>query len=455
MSISRLLFAAIADDDTGASDLAGMLAGRGLRTLLVIDLPPSDQFVEWSEDYHAVVMAEGTRNLTPAEARERTRAALRIVAARDPRVYQIKYCSTFDSTPEGNIGPTLDAALEELGEEFTVALPALPVNGRTTYQGYHFVGRRLLSDSHMREHPLTPMTNPNLVDLLGKQTTRRVGLAPYEVVESGADGLKEYFQTLRGEGVSVAVVDCLSEAHVETICRACADLRLLTGGSAFGMGMPAVWRERGWIEELDGINEVPRAATRGESQRAATQGVGRLVVAGSCSVATRAQNRRMSDAGAPVFSVGPRELLEDDFGRAGLVRSVRARLAGGLDCLLTTTDEPAGVARVQEWAAREGLDAAALGRRISRALADLAAEILEGQAVGGLVFAGGETSGALCRRLGLGALRVGRNIEPGVPLCYSLGRVRLPVVLKSGNFGGEDFYARALDAVSCPGEYMI
>src|SRR2546423_7055685 len=163
---SRLLFAAIADDDTGASDLAGMLAGQGLRTLLVIDLPSAGQFLEWSEGHHAVVMAEGTRNLPPAEARERTRAALRIVGARDPRVYQVKYCSTFDSTPEGNIGPTVDAALEELGEEFTVALPALPVNGRTTYQGYHFVGRLLLSDSHMREHPLTPMTDPNLVELL-------------------------------------------------------------------------------------------------------------------------------------------------------------------------------------------------------------------------------------------------------------------------------------------------
>lgn len=466
---SRLLFAAIADDDTGASDLAGMLAEEGLRTLLVIDLPAPEQFNSWSEGHHAVVMAEGTRNLPPAEARERTRAALRIVAARDPRVYQIKYCSTFDSTAEGNIGPSVDAALEELCEDFTVALPALPVNGRTTFQGYHFVGRRLLSDSHMRQHPLTPMTNSNLVEHLGRQTARRVGLAPYEVVEAGADKLKEYFQTLRGEGVAVAVVDCLSEAHVETICRACADLRLVTGGSAFGAGLPVVWRDRGWVEEFGGQvfdgeslattdaaqDGSTRAATEGESLHAAARGVGRLVVAGSCSVATRAQNRRMRDAGAPVFRVGPRALLEDDFGRASLVRGVRAALAGGLDCLLTTTDEPAGVARAQEWAAREGMDAAALGRRVSGALANLVAEILEEQTVGGLVFAGGETSGALCRRLGLGALRVGRNIEPGVPLCYSLGRLRLPVVLKSGNFGGEDFYAQALDAVSRPGEYLI
>ena len=443
---SRLLFAAIADDDTGASDLAGMLAEQGLRTLLVIDLPLAEQFAEWSEGYHAVVMAEGTRNLPPGAARERTSAALEIVGARAPRVYQVKYCSTFDSTPGGNIGPTIEAGLDLLGEAFTVALPALPVNGRTTYQGYHFVNRQLLSDSPMREHPLTPMTNPNLVDLLGKQTARRVGLAPYEVVEAGPDELEKYFQALRTEGVAVAVVDCLSGTHLETICRACAGLRLVTGSSAFGVGMPSVWRERGWVEELEVKKEAPPAAT---------QDKGCLVVAGSCSVATRGQNAWMADGGAPVFLVEPCELLEEYFGRAALVSKVRGLLSAGRHCLLSTTGEPAGVSRVQEWAARRGQGAPALGQSIAGALADVVAEILTDQPAGGLVVAGGETSGAVCRRLGLGALRVGRNIEPGVPLCYSLGRFHLPVVLKSGNFGARDFYGKALAAVSRPGEYLI
>ena len=445
MSGGRLLFAAVADDDTGASDLAGMLAGQGLRTLLVIDLPEQGRLDEWGEGCHAVVMAEGTRNLPPASARERTRAAIRLLRPRDPRVFQIKYCSTFDSTPEGNIGPAVDAALEELGEEFTIALPALPVNGRTTYRGHHFVHERLLSDSPMREHPLTPMTNANLVEHLSRQTARRVGLAPYEAVEAGADGLKERFGALRGEGVSIAIVDCLSDAHVETVCRAAADMRLVTGSSAFGQGMPRVWRERGWVEEF-GAREDFEASGAGR---------GRLVVAGSCSVATRAQNRRMIEGGAPTFRVEPRELLRGDFRSAALADEVRGRIAEGRDCLLYTTDEPEAVASVQEWAARDGLDAPALGRAIADALAELVSEILEGQRVGGLVFAGGETSGALCRRLGLGALRVGRNIEPGVPLCYSLGRHRLPVVLKSGNFGGEEFYARALEALSRPGRFMV
>ncbi|HEX8290160.1 MAG TPA: 3-oxo-tetronate kinase [Pyrinomonadaceae bacterium] len=442
MSGSRLLFGAVADDDTGASDLAGMLAGQGLRTLLVIDLPEPSRFDEWSAGQHAVVMAEGTRNLPAEEARARTRSAIRLLKSRDPRAFQLKYCSTFDSTPEGNIGPAIDAALEELGEEFTVALPALPVNGRTTYRGYHFVHGLLLSDSPMREHPLTPMTDANLVAHLGRQTARRVGLAPYESVEAGAEELKRRFERLRGGGVGVAVVDCLNDAHVETVCRASADLRLVTGSSAFGQGLPAVWRERGWVEEFDA-----RTAALSSPE---TEGRGRLVVAGSCSVATRAQNRRFEADGAPAFRVEPRSLLDEDAAHHPLVEDVRTHLDAGRDCLLYTTDEPAEVARVQEWAAGEGMDVPALGQRLAYALADLVAEILEAAPAGGLVFAGGETSGALCRRLSLGALRVGRNIEPGVPLCLSLGRYRLPVVLKSGNFGGEDFYGRALAAISRP-----
>jgi uncharacterized protein YgbK (DUF1537 family) len=443
-----------------------MLAGEGLRTLLVIDLPAAERFAEWSKGCHAVVLAEGTRNLSPDVARERTRRALRILETRSPRVFQIKYCSTFDSTPEGNIGPTLDAALDELGEDFTVALPALPINGRTTYQGYHFVQRQLLSDSPMREHPLTPMTNPNLVELLGGQTRRRVGLAPYDAVEAGADELKRCFQTLRGEGVSVAVVDCLNDRHLETICRASADLRLISGSSAFGIGMPAVWRERGWVEELSesaeelsarveelgGSAEASPRAT--EASLRATEGGGCLVVAGSCSVATRGQNRWMVEGGAPAFRVEPRELLDESFDRAKLVAQIRTHLAAGRHCLLSTTDEPAEVVRVQQWAAQKGLDVPALGQAIASALADLVLEIVTEQPLGGLLFAGGETSGALCRRLGLGALRVGRNIEPGVPLCYALGRFRLPVVLKSGNFGGQDFYGKALRALRRPGEYL-
>jgi uncharacterized protein YgbK (DUF1537 family) len=368
------------------------------------------------------------------------------VQARRPRLLQIKYCSTFDSTPEGNIGPSIDAALDELGEDFTVALPSLPVNGRTTYLGHHFVHRQLLSDSPMRHHPLTPMTNPNLVDLLARQTRRKVGLAAYVDVEAGPDRLGERFRELRREGVAVALVDCLSERHVEVICRATEGLRLVSGSSAFGMGLPHIWRERGLIS--DGGEASPPPPT-------AAVGPGCLIVAGSCSEATRRQNEWLSGRGASVFHLDPSELLLGDFDRAALVASLRGGLSRGRHCLLTTSGDPREVREAQEWAAGRGMTARELGEAVSGALAGLAREVLEAQRVGGLVFAGGETSGALCRHLGLGALRVGKNIEPGVPLCYSSGEFRLPVVLKSGNFGGEQFYGKALQAIARPGDFFL
>jgi 3-dehydrotetronate 4-kinase len=446
---SRLLFAAIADDDTGASDLAGMLAEQGLRTLMVIDLPTVAQFTDWSDGYQAVVMAEGTRNLAPSLARERTLRALRILEERKPRLFQIKYCSTFDSTPEGNIGPTIDAALDGLEEDFTIALPALPVNGRTTYQGYHFVNGQLLSDSPMRNHPLTPMTNPNLVELLGRQTERRVGLASYADVEGGADHLRRRFESLREQGTSIAVVDCLSDVHLETICRAAADLRLITGSSALGMRLPAIWRERGWIAD-ESERSDPRDRTK-------TTGHGCLVVAGSCSQATRGQNDWLAAEGWPTLHIPPQELLDaggDHSAHGAVIKKALAQLAAGRHCLLSTTDEPAEVQRVQEWAAERGLTVPALGQAIASAMSDLVFRILEEAEVGGLVVAGGETSGALCRRLELGALRIGRNVEPGVPLCFSLGRFKLPVVLKSGNFGSPDFYGKAFAAIARHDHYL-
>jgi uncharacterized protein YgbK (DUF1537 family) len=435
----------VADDDTGASDLAGMLAERGVRTLLVIDLPSAEQFLGWSAGYQAVVMAEGTRNLAPPAAYERVRAAIRLLEARQPRLLQIKYCSTFDSTADGNIGPSIDAALDELGEDFTVALPALPVNGRTTYQGYHFVHRQLLSDSPMRHHPLTPMTNPNLVDLLARQTPRRVGLAAYADVEAGPDKLKESLQQLRQEGVAVALVDCLSERHVDVVCRATEGLRLVSGSSAFGMGLPAIWRERGLITDGGESCQPPPAVAVGP---------GCLIVAGSCSEATRRQNEWLAGRGASINHARPEELLSSDFDRAALVERLRRELARGRHCLLATSGAPGDVRQAQAWGAGLGMTARELGESVSDSLARLAREVVVAIPVGGLIVAGGETSGALCRHLKLGALRVGRNIEPGVPLCFSLGEFRLPVVLKSGNFGGQDFYGKALQALARPEQFL-
>jgi len=433
-----LTFASVADDDTGASDLAGMLADQDVRTLLVIDLPETDRLLEWSRGCQAVVMAEGTRSIDPHLAYERTREAIRLLEPLAPRVLQIKYCSTFDSSPAGNIGPTIDAALDELGEDFTIVVPALPVNGRTTYMGYHFVHRQLLSDSPMRHHPLTPMTNPNLVDFLGRQTRRKVGLAAYPVVEAGAGRLREQFEELRRQGTAMAVVDCLNDVHLETICRASADLRLLTGSSALGIKMPAIWREKGWLREETGRRLAPPAP---DASR------GCLVVAGSCSVATREQNAWLVAHGGHSIQLDPRELVSGSLDQAAVTGEAGRELRAGRPCLIATSAMPEEVRVAQEWARGQGMTTEELGLRLVRAVAEMTAAILGKHPVAGLLTAGGETSGAICRKLRLGALRVGANIDPGVPLCYSLGEHRFPVVLKSGNFGSHDFYGKALRAI--------
>ncbi len=436
--MERLTFAAVADDDTGASDLAGMLAEQGVGTVLILDLPTTERLLEWSRGADAVIMAEGTRAVEPRTAYERTRAALRLLAPLSPRVYQLKYCSTFDSTEKGNIGPSIDAAMDELGEAFTVALPALPVNGRTTYMGYHFVHQQLLSDSPMRDHPLTPMRNPNLVDFLGRQTRRRVGLVAYPAVEAGAEAIRRRLEELCDEGIQIAILDCLNERHLCSICEAVSEMRLISGSSAPGMGLPAVWRARGWL------------AAHGECfaiEPGEPTGHGCLVVAGSCSVATRAQNEWLSARGVKLVRLDPRELAGGTADMAAIVGEVAGELCRGRHCLMATSAAPEEVRAVQHWGRERGLSVEALGLAVVRALAEVTRAVVEEVVPGGLIFAGGETSGALCRKLELGALRVGRNIEPGVPQCASLGRWRLPVVLKSGNFGSRDFYGRALGAI--------
>ncbi len=435
--MSKLIFAGIADDDTGATDLAGMLAERGVETLLIIDLPKAQHVCEWSRGCQAVVLAEGTRMIDPREAYDRTRRAIRLVAPFRPCTYAIKYCSTFDSTERGNIGSTIDAAMDELGEKFTIALPALPVNGRTTYMGYHFVHGQLLSDSPMRSHPLTPMTNPNLVDFLGRQTERTVGLLSYSVIEQGVAAIRRRMDQLRVDGVEIVITDCLADGHVNAVCEAAADLRLISGGSAPGIGLPGVWRNRGWLEDRgsasDGVRERPIA--------------GCLLVAGSCSVATCGQNAWFAAGGRRVLWLDAKKLASGEVSTEQMVREAAAELSAGRHCLLTTSAAPEEVRTVQEWAAARGMSAGDLGLTLTRELAKLTCAILEDVPTGGLIAAGGETSGALCRGLGLGALRVGRSIEPGVPLCESLGRFQFPVVLKSGNFGSRDFYGRALRAM--------
>jgi len=414
--VSGPIFCAAADDDTGATDLAGMLSGEGLRTVLVVD----GDTERWAGGYDAVILGTGARALPPAEAYVQTREAVRKLKALRPRVLEIKYCSTFDSTPDGNIGPSLDAALDELAESFTVALPALPVNGRTTYMGHHFVNGQLLSDSPMRNHPLTPMRNANLVSHLQSQTRRKVGLVSYPVSRAKLD-------VLRGEGVQIAVLDCIDDGDLQNVCEAIAHLPLISGSSAPAIKLPAIWRREGWWT---------RSAH--PSARRNSEGRGFLIVAGSCSEATRRQNEWLESQDSVSVVLDPIALI------AG---AELPPIPDGPVCLIRTASRPADIERVGKWARENGLGAAEAGLRIAYALALLVSRVVTLRPPAGLIVAGGETSSAICRTLALGALEVGRNIEPGVPLCYPLSGLRTPLVLKSGNFGSDGFYSKAIEAM--------
>ncbi len=435
MPAGRLLFAAVADDDTGASDLAGMFADQGVPVVLVLDASGDDDLHQWTHNAQGIVFATAARALPRELAVARTLAAFDCAKSLDPRCYLLKYCSTFDSTEEGNIGPTLDAALATLGESFTIALPALPVNGRTTYCGYHFVNGQLLSDSPMRLHPLNPMTNPNLVDFLSRQTSRPVGLTSYRDVSQGPAAISARWRQLREQGVQISVVDCLDDGHAASICEAACDLHLLSGGSAFGTHLPAAWRRRGWLSE-DSADPLARIQTEA--------GSGRLVVAGSCSIATSKQNAWLAANGAEVVTVDAIALVDN--GPAPQPGNLAAALSNNATILLRTDSSPEALVRSRDWSAARNLTPQQFGLRLAEALAALTADTVNLSPPRVLVSAGGETSSALCRALGIRALAVGRNIQPGVPLCVPLSGRATPLVLKSGNFGSEDFYGVAFRA---------
>lgn len=433
--MTRLFVAAVADDDTGAADLAGMLAERGMRAAVVLDSASPHQLRTWAAECDALVIGTATRSVTKDEAYTRTRDAIDTVRTLSPQRVAVKYCSTFDSTPEGNIGASIDAAMDCTGEPFTIALPALPALSRTTYMGYHFVGHQLLSDSPMRQHPLNPMLNANLVAHLSTQTRRRVGLVDYAEIQDGPEAIRTALTRLQSGGCEIALLDCVDERQLHAIGEAICNLPLLSGSSGWGMVLPDIWRRNGsW---------TPCGST---GMVAAPGGAGVLAISGSCSPATQAQLAWAAHHGCKIFALDALALAQGNLPPAEWISRIVGILASGEACLLTTTQR-AGREQVQEWAAQQALSAVTAGERISAALARLVAGIMNRCAPAGLVIAGGETSSVLMRTLKLGGLLIGSTIDPGVPLCLSLARPELALVLKSGNFGSENFFGRAVEAI--------
>jgi 3-dehydrotetronate 4-kinase len=414
------LLGCIADDFTGATDLAGMLVSSGMRTVQMIGVPSDGA----PPDADAVVVALKSRTIPAEEAVAHSLAALRWLREAGCSRFYFKYCSTFDSTDAGNIGPVTDALLSALGAAFTVACPAFPENGRTIFRGHLFVGDVLLSESGMRDHPLTPMTDPNLVRVLQRQTRRKVGLLRYLDVTAGPDRLRARFEQLQREGVEIAVVDATSDQDLRAIGAACAELPLVTAGSGVALGLAPAYLARGLLAASGSAAALPRPHGA------------RAIVSGSCSQATLGQVAAARAAGIPVFQVDPLQLASGEDVVEAVARWAAPLLPRG-PVLVSASADPERVRAVQDRLGRERA-----GELVERALASVARRLV-GLGVGQLIVAGGETSGAVVSALGVRGLRIGPQIAPGVPWTSALGGSALALALKSGNFGGPAFFVDA------------
>jgi len=421
--MTGLILGCIADDLTGATDLANALARRGMHVVQTIGAPSPNDPVPEAE---AIVVAMKSRTNPPEEAVAMSLAACRWLKAAGARQFYFKYCSTFDSTDKGNIGPVADALLQELGADFSIACPAFPETGRTIYLGHLFVGKQLLSDSPMRNHPLTPMTDANLVRVLARQTEGKVDLVALPVMRQGAGAVRDAFGKLAASGVRYAITDAVEDNDLLILGEACAGLKLVTGGSGAAIGLPENFRRAGLIPKRDAVEPLPPVGGLG------------AVLAGSASQATLGQVAAMRSK-CPVLALDPFRIAENSAAVIeGALSWARPELAKG-PVLIYASAPPDRVAAVQ----------AKLGREHAGALIENAmAKIAQGLVAAGvrrLVVAGGETSGAVVQGLGVKALRIGPQIDPGVPATLAIGEPRLALALKSGNFGGEDFFMKALD----------
>jgi len=421
-----VLLGCIADDLTGATDLALTLTRGGMRTVQVMGVPEDPG--RYSE-FDAVVIALKSRTNPVAEAIDWSLKSCDVLLGAGARQIIFKYCSTFDSTDQGNIGPVAEALMNKLGAELAVVCPAFPTNKRTIFHGHLFVGDMLLSDSPMKDHPLTPMRDANLVNVMQRQTNLSTGLVPYEAVEQGAEAIRAAFAAAISNGEKFVVVDAISDRHLMSIGEALADHELITGGSGIALGLPENFARQGLLEKSDATR--PMQAKPGRS----------LILSGSCSEATRGQVAKAVLSGMPAMRVDALDLAAGKTSPEDIV-AFACDQAGDGPVLIYSSDTPEVIATVQEQLGRE-----AAGSIVETALSETA-KILTHRGFTRIIVAGGETSGAVVNGLGVDAIEIGPEIDPGVPWTRSLGEDGLVLALKSGNFGAEDFFTKAWDKLA-------
>ncbi len=420
-----MLLGCIADDLTGATDLALMLTRNGMRTVQVMGVPDANTPLDGID---AVVVALKSRTNPVDEAVAWSLASADALLARGARQLFFKYCSTFDSTDKGNIGPVAEALLEKVNGEIALVNPAFPANKRTVYFGNLFVGEVPLHESPMKDHPLTPMRDSNLVRVMQRQTKLQVGLVPYGVVEQGVDATKAALDAAAQSGTRFAVVDAISDRHLVTMGAAAADHKLITGGSGVAMGLPENFVRKGLLKKAEGVARMSAAKGRA------------LIIAGSCSEATRGQVKAAQAAGLPSMKVDPMAIAQGKLGASDLVDWALKQPADR-PILIYSSDNPDTVRGVQAELGRE-----AAGALVERELA-ATAKALVAKGFTRVIVAGGETSGAVVGALGVSAIEIGPEIDPGVPWTRSMDGRDLVLALKSGNFGAPDFFLKAWDLI--------
>ncbi|SPJ33546.1 3-oxo-tetronate kinase [Kushneria phyllosphaerae] len=420
------LLGCIADDFTGATDLASQLVSIGMRTVQTIGVP-DEGLADELKDVDAVVVALKSRTIASGDAISQSLAALEWLQARGCEQFYFKYCSTFDSTAEGNIGPVTDALMKALDAPFTVACPALPANRRTVYNGYLFAGGVPLNESGMQDHPLTPMTDANLVRVMGSQTQHRVGLVDLDCVRLGSEAVRQRFEALQADGVGVAILDAIEQRDLETLGEACRDLRLVTAGSGLALGLHARW-----TNQLTGDRAAELPATSGRE----------AILSGSCSRATLAQIEH-AKAHYPHYRLDALALAEDYQSQIDEALSLSRAHLDASPVLIYASAAPDNVKKAQQT-----LGVQEAGEIVERALGEIAATLVRDMDVRRLLVAGGESSGAVVSALEVKGLQIGPSIDPGVPWTVTLGsHERLALALKSGNFGSEDFMTKAWETM--------
>ena len=419
----------VADDFTGATDIASMLVRGGLRTVQLIGVP-GDTVPAEAADADAVVVALKSRTAPVDLAVAESLAALRWLRAAGAERFILKVCSTFDSTPAGNIGPVAEAMMDALSDEYgctqTLVSPAFPENGRTVFRGHLFVGDALLSETGMRSHPLTPMTDANLVRVMQAQSRRPVGLLRHDTVAAGADAIRARLAALAAEGVAHVIADAIDNHALLLLAEGASALPLWVAGSGLALGLPAL------LAAQSGVQLDAQAA-----QLDALTGPA-AVLAGSCATATQGQVARWIAAGRPALKIDPAALARGEPVAAQALAWAIAQPQAPL--VYATADAPTLAAT------QAALGVAEAGALVEQALAAIACGLVA-HGVQRLVVAGGETSGAVVQALGVRALRIGAAICPGVPWTQAVraaGQPPLQLALKSGNFGGPDFFAEAL-----------